>query len=87
MINFYRISHHSTSDDSSAYRPIEEVKQWDQENPINKFRLYLESQGWWDTQQQEQFLASAKKQVLNFELKSTSDNVKYRMFLQKKYFL
>lgn len=58
-----RISHHSTSDDSSAYRSVEEVKQWDQENPINRFRLYLESQGWWDSQQQEQFLASAKKQV------------------------
>lgn len=24
----YRVGHHSTSDDSSMYRPIEEVKEW-----------------------------------------------------------
>ena len=24
----YRVGHHSTSDDSSKYRPVEEVKEW-----------------------------------------------------------
>ncbi len=33
----YRIGHHSTSDDSSAYRSVDEVKQWDQkDHPITR---------------------------------------------------
>ena len=43
---FSRVGHHSTSDDSTAYRPVEEIHKWMQEeNPIQKFRLYLESKG------------------------------------------
>ncbi|XP_046670512.1 2-oxoisovalerate dehydrogenase subunit alpha, mitochondrial-like [Homalodisca vitripennis] len=60
----YRVGHHSTSDDSSAYRPVEEVQQWEQDSPIARFRLYLEAQGWWNSQAQQEFLTSAKKQVL-----------------------
>ncbi|XP_046671324.1 LOW QUALITY PROTEIN: 2-oxoisovalerate dehydrogenase subunit alpha, mitochondrial-like [Homalodisca vitripennis] len=59
----YRVGHHSTSDDSSAYRPVEEVQQWEQDSPIARFRLYLEAQGWWNSQAQQEFLTSAKKQV------------------------
>ncbi|KAG8273324.1 hypothetical protein J6590_023838 [Homalodisca vitripennis] len=58
----YRVGHHSTSDDSSAYRPVEEVQQWEQDSPIARFRLYLEAQGWWNSQAQQEFLTSAKKQ-------------------------
>ncbi len=33
-----RIGHHSTSDDSSAYRSVDEVKQWDQkDHPITRY--------------------------------------------------
>uniref|UniRef100_A0A1B6L347 2-oxoisovalerate dehydrogenase subunit alpha n=1 Tax=Graphocephala atropunctata TaxID=36148 RepID=A0A1B6L347_9HEMI len=60
----YRVGHHSTSDDSSAYRPLEEVQQWEQESPIVRFRMFLEAQGWWNSQSQQEFIASAKKQVL-----------------------
>ncbi|KAA1115817.1 hypothetical protein PGT21_000713 [Puccinia graminis f. sp. tritici] len=46
----YRVGHHhSTSDDSSAYRNPNEVDQWrKRDNPINRMRAFLESKGWWD---------------------------------------
>jgi len=40
----YRIGSHSTSDDSSAYRNIEDVMMWSQtNNPITRARLLLQS--------------------------------------------
>lgn len=39
----YRLGHHSTSDDSSAYRSMKEVQEWtDKDFPILRFRRYLE---------------------------------------------
>lgn len=38
----YRLGHHSTSDDSTAYRSVDEINTWDKEdNPISRFRNYL----------------------------------------------
>ena len=35
----HRVGHHSTSDDSSAYRSMSEVKYWkDVDSPINRLR-------------------------------------------------
>ena len=35
----HRVGHHSTSDDSSAYRSMNEVKYWkDVDSPINRLR-------------------------------------------------
>ncbi|KCV72692.1 2-oxoisovalerate dehydrogenase E1 component, alpha subunit [Fonticula alba] len=45
----YRAGHHSTSDDSSAYRPREEVADWQtKDNPITRVRGYLESMNLWN---------------------------------------
>ena len=45
----YRVSHHSTSDDSFAYRARVEVEDWKRrDNPITRFRKYLENEGLWD---------------------------------------
>lgn len=42
----FRVGHHSTSDDSSAYRSVEEIEKWTKdESPIQKFKLYLEQNG------------------------------------------
>merc|ERR1712183_645940 len=50
----YRIGHHSTSDDSSAYRSVDEVRYWDQKgHPIARFGNYLRSKGLWDDQQEK----------------------------------
>ncbi|XP_065185043.1 2-oxoisovalerate dehydrogenase subunit alpha, mitochondrial-like [Sycon ciliatum] len=43
----YRAGHHSTSDDSTAYRSKSEVGHWeDTEQPINRLSEYMKRQGW-----------------------------------------
>ncbi|BEJ12227.1 hypothetical protein CspHIS471_0206870 [Cutaneotrichosporon sp. HIS471] len=61
----YRIGHHSTSDDSSKYRPAEEVQEWSVvDNPIARMRAWLVDQGWWtEAEEKEAFIAN-KKEVL-----------------------
>ncbi|XP_013189502.1 2-oxoisovalerate dehydrogenase subunit alpha, mitochondrial [Amyelois transitella] len=45
----YRVGHHSTSDDSSAYRSLEEIHKWTKDDsPITKFKRYIEHKGLWD---------------------------------------
>ncbi|RKP07644.1 thiamine diphosphate-binding protein [Thamnocephalis sphaerospora] len=45
----YRVGHHSTSDDSSAYRSKKEVEDWKRkDNPLTRLRKYLEARGWWN---------------------------------------
>ncbi|XP_071274826.1 2-oxoisovalerate dehydrogenase subunit alpha, mitochondrial isoform X4 [Agelaius tricolor] len=61
----YRIGHHSTSDDSSAYRSVDEVNYWDkQDHPISRLRHYLGHRGWWDEQQERDWRKSSRKMVL-----------------------
>lgn len=61
----YRSGHHSTSDDSSAYRSSEEVQQWTEKDfPIVRFRRYLEKKGWWSADQDKDWLAQVRKDVL-----------------------
>lgn len=48
LIYFYRIGHHSTSDDSTAYRSVDEVRYWDErDHPISRLRHYMLAKGWW----------------------------------------
>jgi len=61
----YRIGHHSTSDDSSAYRSVDEVRYWDStDHPIARMRLYLSHKGLWSEQKEKDWKNSAKKQVM-----------------------
>ena len=61
----YRIGHHSTSDDSSAYRSVDEVRYWDQkDHPITRFALYLTNKGLWSEQQEKEWKTQSKKEVL-----------------------
>ena len=44
----YRVGHHSTSEDSTAYRPVAEVNYWKKEDqPITRLRFYLTNKQWW----------------------------------------
>ena len=50
----YRQSHHSTSDDSTRYREISEIKSWkENDDPVNRVRQYLESKGWWSDEREQ----------------------------------
>lgn len=61
----YRVGHHSTSDDSSAYRSVDEINYWTtQDHPIAKLRLYLEKQGHWNAEMDKQWLEECKKNVM-----------------------
>ncbi|KII90763.1 hypothetical protein PLICRDRAFT_39345 [Plicaturopsis crispa FD-325 SS-3] len=61
----YRVGHHSTSDDSFAYRARQEVEDRKRiDDPIARFRLYLESRGWWSGAEEDELKARHKKDVL-----------------------
>ena len=61
----YRISHHSTSDYSFAYRARVEVEDWKRrDNPITRLRKYLEKKGLWDEDKEKDARARLRKDVL-----------------------
>ncbi|XP_022766325.1 2-oxoisovalerate dehydrogenase subunit alpha 1, mitochondrial-like [Durio zibethinus] len=61
----YRVGHHSTSDDSTKYRPLEEIEYWKiDRNPVKRFRKWVEINGWWSERDEAQLRSSIKKQLL-----------------------
>jgi len=61
----YRVGHHSTSDDSFAYRARTEVEDRKRiDNPITRFRLFMESKGWWNTDAETELKARLKADVM-----------------------
>ena len=61
----YRVGHHSTSDDSTAYRSVDEVKYWhEKDHPMTRLRKYMERLGWWDEGREASDRDECKKQVL-----------------------
>lgn len=61
----YRISHHSTSDDSFAYRARVEVEDWKRrDNPITRLRKYLEKKGVWDEAKENEARGRIRKEIL-----------------------
>ena len=52
----YRLGHHSTSDDSTAYRSVDEMNTWEKDdNPLNRFKGYLIAKGWWDAEKDKTY--------------------------------
>ena len=41
----YRLADHTTADDSTRYRPVEEVEKWRGRDPVKRLRLYMEKEG------------------------------------------
>ncbi|MCS6912612.1 MAG: thiamine pyrophosphate-dependent dehydrogenase E1 component subunit alpha [Myxococcales bacterium] len=44
----YRRAAHSSSDDPSVYRDPQEPKQWEERDPIERWRRYLKNRGIWE---------------------------------------
>ncbi|RZC54465.1 hypothetical protein C5167_013318 [Papaver somniferum] len=62
----YRVGHHSTSDDSTKYRPVGEIEQWRMaRDPIARYRKWVEMNGWWSDEDESQLRIEARKQVLD----------------------
>ena len=61
----YRVSHHSTSDDSFAYRARVEVEDWKRrDNPITRLRKWMQHQGLWDEEKEKEARSQIRKDVL-----------------------
>ncbi|KAJ6918624.1 hypothetical protein NC651_012780 [Populus alba x Populus x berolinensis] len=60
----YRVGHHSTSDDSTKYRPVDEIELWrSARDPITRFRKWIESNGWWSGEAESELRSNVRKQV------------------------
>jgi len=60
-----RVGHHSTSDDSFAYRARSEVEDRKRiDNPLMRFRLFMESRGWWNEEAEARLKADLKAEVM-----------------------
>lgn len=60
----YRFLPHSMSgDDPSKYRTKEETAEWEQKDPLHRFRLYLQSKGLWTDAEEAQVVEEAKNTV------------------------
>jgi 2-oxoisovalerate dehydrogenase E1 component alpha subunit len=67
------VGHHSTSDDSFAYRPRSEVEDRKRlDNPILRFRYFMESRGWWSAEAEEELKARLKSDVMKAFKRSES---------------
>lgn len=61
----YRVSHHSTSDDSFAYRARVEVEDWKRrDNPITRLRKWMEAKGIWDEAKEKEARSDLRKEIL-----------------------
>ncbi|EFA85549.1 3-methyl-2-oxobutanoate dehydrogenase [Heterostelium album PN500] len=60
----YRVSHHSTSDDSSRYRTTEEINHWkEKKNPVNRLKNYMIRKGWWTEELEKSTIKESREQV------------------------
>ncbi|KAL1955693.1 hypothetical protein VTO42DRAFT_8165 [Malbranchea cinnamomea] len=61
----YRVSHHSTSDDSYAYRARVEVEDWKRrDNPIIRLRKWMENKGIWNEDKERELREETRRTVL-----------------------
>ncbi|XP_077993548.1 2-oxoisovalerate dehydrogenase subunit alpha, mitochondrial-like [Glandiceps talaboti] len=60
----YRISHHSTSDDWKAYRPVDEVDYWENHGPITRLRHYMMTKAWWTAEEEQTWRKKTWKHVM-----------------------
>ncbi|KAJ9132175.1 2-oxoisovalerate dehydrogenase subunit alpha [Pleurostoma richardsiae] len=61
----YRIGHHSTSDDSFAYRARVEVEEWKRrDNPMSRLRKWMEAKGIWDDTKEKEARDSIRRDIM-----------------------
>lgn len=59
----YRMGGHSTSDDPTKYVPAELLAEWEQRDPVERFRRYLERRGSWTPDLQEKLEAEVRAEI------------------------
>lgn len=62
----YRAGHHSTSDDSTKYRPADEIEHWKTaRSPVARFRKWVDRNGWWTDKDESHLRGNVRKQLLD----------------------
>ena len=69
----YRLGVHTTADDPTKYRSDEEVKAWEQKDPLTRFRAYLEKKKLLDPSVDEQVDEEIARAVERFEAMPAAD--------------
>lgn len=69
----YRVQGHSSSDDPSVYRDPDEPTTWEKKDPLNRFRRYLDNEGVW-TREWEDELSTKHHDAITHALE-TSDQL------------
>ncbi len=59
----YRLSMHTTADDPTRYRTEEELKEWEEKDPLKRFRIYLSDKGIWTEDWQQELEKKAKEKI------------------------
>ena len=59
----YRMSAHTTTDDAGRYRTDVEVDGWRERDPLRRVRLYLEANGAWTAEWQDEIEAAESEHV------------------------
>ncbi|KHN09618.1 2-oxoisovalerate dehydrogenase subunit alpha, mitochondrial [Glycine soja] len=60
----YRVGHHTTSDDSTKYRPANEIEWWRlTRDPVARFRKWIEKNGWWNDMAESQLINNLRQQA------------------------
>lgn len=59
----YRKGAHTTSDDPSLYRSVEEEQMWEKTDPLDRMRKHLISQGLWEEKDDKPMLKEFRKEI------------------------
>lgn len=75
----YRVSHHSTSDDSFAYRTRGEIEPWKlRDNPLTRLRKWLENNNLWSEEMEATTRIEIRRDILQ-ELQAAEKEKKAKL--------
>lgn len=59
----YRFGPHTMSDDPTRYRKDQELKEWEERDPLIRMRNYLNEKKLWSEEQEEEVIESCKNEI------------------------
>ncbi|MEG0497159.1 MAG: pyruvate dehydrogenase (acetyl-transferring) E1 component subunit alpha [Carnobacterium sp.] len=59
----YRFGPHTMSDDPTRYRRDQELKEWEERDPLIRMRNYLTEKKLWSEEQEEEVIETCKKEI------------------------
>jgi 2-oxoisovalerate dehydrogenase E1 component alpha subunit len=72
----YRVGHHSTSDDSTKYRPVEEIQHWrTARDPISRYRKWVQGNDWWSDAEESELRKRVRQEVTMYSICCTKIHI------------